>query len=1027
MNYFKNILVLIFLTCLLPDFFSEDYNVAYSQKLRSGVIENTVAFDMNADGSSEIIYTDFDGRIYVLNGKDGTILWEDQIQKAILSSPIVGKFINNTNFQILMVISVDGNANLIVYDGITGEKKINLPLENPESHTPTTCPPIPRSAMEEHDGFAWIDGDRNLHIYQINSVSSKLSSFFSVKISGRAKLPPVISMKKNGEGFNILVSNTSGETFIYSPDPRQKVIKHGLFKGRKAKVLPFIADFANDGQSQLVVCDDQGMIHVNDINFESGSLNLRWNLIEKPVVCQPLVTQISPTENALIVATENKIKVLNPKNGEVIHEDSDKYVDCSSAFGVYRYSDNITQFLIADTRGNIFDYAVDKGILKLDSSFHVAGSWNKPLLVSNFINPGSTEFLLTDSQDNQAVCVNSISNSVKKTIDWLTVEGNFYRNGQVDQFWLNRYQSQRISLSAKIRGHLTSARTAFESGDYKTAKSEALLVLKLNPLNQEARELTTQSGLKKNFIVLLIGGIVAAIVVLVGSILIIRQIGRKRLVVLGRDAEEKGNYQKAIEYYTKATRFFPNDLELVTRRGKLHYQLNDFTHETLEIFKRCLELAPNQKYYMLAVSNCYIAIEENSSEALEIIQKSIEFTDEKAPYEYYLAKSNLEKNDPESARKFIDKAIKHGEDSIEAWRFAAKLCIDYKQYDETAEKYLAHMWEERQFDPEYLDARCEIILALRRFDENAAHICKVALDIEPDMDSALLLKANLALVNGEIGEARECAKLLLEKEPENIQALWIQSHCIISEEISTPEALETCLKTLEHFPEDNTLNRHCGRLLWATKPDDPETEQIVRRALELNPNDTVLIEAVVELNQKQNNYDDAIYLLENLINSGSTQTAHHLKLAKCYLETANRDSKTERSYWIAHREYPDDRSYLDALGDVLIEQEKLDSKSLAVYTSLIKWREEDHKLKRVYAKALHQNKNFSEAAEISSQLLTLYPDDVELKKLHAEASLYNQNLDSAIDELRGILRNNPDDHQTVINLGIALGSEKYER
>ncbi|HDI72543.1 MAG TPA: tetratricopeptide repeat protein, partial [Candidatus Altiarchaeales archaeon] len=89
--------------------------------------------------------------------------------------------------------------------------------------------------------------------------------------------------------------------------------------------------------------------------------------------------------------------------------------------------------------------------------------------------------------------------------------------------------------------------------------------------------------------------IISIILVILMGLVIVSMINTLRVVKyerLGLREYEKGNYKQAIEYYSKAIEYNPNDASLYNNRGLAYYNLQQYD-KAIADYTKAIEIKPD--------------------------------------------------------------------------------------------------------------------------------------------------------------------------------------------------------------------------------------------------------------------------------------------------------------------------------------------------------------------------------------------------------------------------------------------------
>ncbi len=223
----------------------------------------------------------------------------------------------------------------------------------------------------------------------------------------------------------------------------------------------------------------------------------------------------------------------------------------------------------------------------------------------------------------------------------------------------------------------------------------------------------------------------------------------KRFYQMGNEYFEKGDYDKAIEYYTRAILLNPLFSEAYFARALCFYKLREYDKAAKD-YQRALELDPKNPVIYNNLGDVYYRKEDYVT-AIKYYEKAIMLNPNymKAYYNAGLAYASLEKYD--KAIEYFQKVIELKPDFPEAYHVLA-LAYEYSGDLENAIKYYEKALE---LDPSLVEAKAHLEAAKAKKEQKAGGEGKdkesIGLVQKPNMTFADV--AGMEKVKEEIREA----------------------------------------------------------------------------------------------------------------------------------------------------------------------------------------------------------------------------------------------------------------------------------
>ena len=361
----------------------------------------------------------------------------------------------------------------------------------------------------------------------------------------------------------------------------------------------------------------------------------------------------------------------------------------------------------------------------------------------------------------------------------------------------------------------------------------------------------------------------------------------------GQDAHEKGNLNTALKFYDEAIKLAPEFPEAEYQRGNALNSLGK-TVEAEKAFRRAIELREDWTLPMTALGALLID-KNNFAEAEKVLTKAIE----------------LDAQNFSAFSALTELRLKEHADAKIIKELLAKL-----QVLTSTAKPTASLWTARAALENFLNDKVSAKTSLNR-----------AFLIEPNNKSALINRAEIALVEGDSATATEILKTLSKIAPNSTDAKLLQAKVFASDgkideavkildAITNPTSEVKLLrdkiaavsstniadleKQLEKSQKDAVV---LGRLCTLLRKDNPNKAlDYCRRANESEPNNINHAVGFAAALVQVKRFEDAIFVLKKILQIAPDNFTAHANLATALFELKRFEEAKIEFNWLAQKQ-----------------------------------------------------------------------------------------------------------------------------
>ncbi|MEP7038932.1 MAG: tetratricopeptide repeat protein [Acidobacteriota bacterium] len=361
----------------------------------------------------------------------------------------------------------------------------------------------------------------------------------------------------------------------------------------------------------------------------------------------------------------------------------------------------------------------------------------------------------------------------------------------------------------------------------------------------------------------------------------------------GQEAHEKGDLQTALKLYDEALKIVPEFPEAEYQRGTALLSLGK-RDEAEKSFRRALELRANWTLPMTSLGALLLQ-KNNFAEAEKLLTKAAESDDKNFLAFSALAELRIKtKANINILKELLGKIqILTGKANPTASIWAARAALENALGDKTAAKTsLNRAFEIEPKNKSALMQRAEIAL-IEGDKTTAANIVETLFQIAPKATDTKILQARIYAANA---NADEAVKVLDSIENPSSEVSALRDNIEMNGSINV-EDLE------KHLKQDEKNAVVLGRLCTLLRKENPiKALDYCRRASEAEPNN--LNHAVgygAALVQAQK-YEDAISLFRRLLQISPDNYMAHANLATALFQLKRYEEAIPEFFWLAEKQ-----------------------------------------------------------------------------------------------------------------------------
>ncbi len=324
----------------------------------------------------------------------------------------------------------------------------------------------------------------------------------------------------------------------------------------------------------------------------------------------------------------------------------------------------------------------------------------------------------------------------------------------------------------------------------------------------------------------------------IGKVLQLQPDWNKAIIFQAQLAGRSGDMAKAREYLEKAVKQAPDDKQL--RKLLLEVLVNNGAFDdAIRLCQSVLDENPDDGDTLFTMALIYVQ-QNQIDKAEHYLEKLLNDPEWEGRASFYLGKLQVDQQHPDKALGWFDRAAASGF-GFEADMAATSLLLNQKRLEEAEARI-------KRMDSEYEDQHLRI----------------------------LMLKAELYNQWGKYQEAFDVLTLALKNAPDNRDVLYARA--LIAERLDKLDVLESDLgKILDKNPDDVGALNALGYTLTDRTQRYDEAEKYLLKAIELQPDEAVIVDSYGWLQFKRGKYELALeYLRKAYAKQPENEIAAHI-------------------------------------------------------------------------------------------------------------------------------------------------------
>ncbi|MGI8907314.1 MAG: protein kinase domain-containing protein [Candidatus Sumerlaeaceae bacterium] len=1009
-----------------------------SRKVQLGESNPVCAWDIDADGTCELLLTDHGGKMGIYDPKTLKPIWEHQVADKAITSPAVGDF-GGTGAYLVAVGAADGCV-YVVRPG-TGEL-VAKSTPGPAIVLPPTV--VPLGKLEQAgDGIAVADDSGAIRLLRLKG--SELTEIFAVgsnldvsnrgysNTTGRCAVP-LGCADVDGDGVPELLGGTVTGMLQAIPinDPSKRYL-YTVSQGRSMQTSICVGDIMGAGNPNVIVGTG------NDLYVLSQGASQRMDFREERTVTvngaakgQAILGPFLPDgKNCLVGSSENTLVsfATTQLNGETQLLPRLTFANPAarlSPLSVCKLANGSYAAIVVDEQGTIWvlDPAKsgDEG-LKYRGATGVEGV----VPVGNLTGSGKLEIAYYNKANGTLNVAKLETDVTKDAAPTFTMGVSFQRDGQYGPVLDQRIAAAKTRFESAFTNTLAQFEAAMSAGKTAEATKISAELLGMRPFDEKAQKAYSRLHWKGNFFRTLMF-IIVGIAVLAGAGYAAMMVLRKRKAAQRlASLTTSSDYDSAIPELEHLAAQKPHDNELALKLADMYVTAGRYTPQSIPILQKVRAAHPEESRYTLALAQAYANEGDESDEALDTYHVALATLESgRGPIAFRAGNALRRRNDLDNAIKYYKLALKEGYVQPELTRNLAHAFVGAGQFSEKNLPVLEAAYKNQPEDARLLEGLCRCYAAARISDNRACVAAKRLLQHKPDSQVGLRLLAKCELLAGDCASALEHAEKARIATPDDEELLLLLAQCYVVSSRSDDNAVEVLQRVIKtaSSAESAEFVKALARAYVARGSSDDEAFEILKRAARENPQDEEIVGGLAKTAESRGDSATVVICLEQSVKLGRQTPEVYQRLANAYAAQGSSTPESERAYREALKNNPDDLTYLRALGYTMLRQDRMDAEAVLALERLLQKETTSLDLGVHLARAYMRNSRFDDAARIANYLLQHAPDNDDLKKLLAQASLQTNRLDDAIAQYEQLYKNKPEDVEATLNLAEAYAQKQ---
>lgn len=370
----------------------------------------------------------------------------------------------------------------------------------------------------------------------------------------------------------------------------------------------------------------------------------------------------------------------------------------------------------------------------------------------------------------------------------------------------------------------------------------------------------------------------------------------------------------ALDKNGEALRLQPDWSKALILQAQLSGQAGDLS-AAREYLEKALEQMPDDERIRKMLAQVLVE-SEAYDEAVELYRDVLEEKPEDGESRFAIALIYLQQSELERAEQYLRQLLHDPVWEAQASFYLGRIEFNREHYDK------ALVWFDRvTHGPMAFDAKLaavSLLMKQKRYAEASERIDELERDYPRQKLRVLLVKAELYNETGEYQQAFDLLTVALQDHPDSRDLLYTRA--LVAERIDRLDLLEADLrKILAKNPDDAGALNALGYTLVDRTERYREAAEYLEKALELQPDEAVIIDSYGWLQYKLGNYREAlVYLQRAYDKQAENEIAAHLAEVLWVMGERN---KARRLIEKALEQSPDDRYLLEFVKRFLQNEE----------------------------------------------------------------------------------------------------------
>lgn len=327
-----------------------------------------------------------------------------------------------------------------------------------------------------------------------------------------------------------------------------------------------------------------------------------------------------------------------------------------------------------------------------------------------------------------------------------------------------------------------------------------------------------------------------------------------------------------------------------------------------------------------------------------------------------------------------------------------------------------------QADPEFADGHYQLAQCYLKQTAYSAAFTELlrALEVNPKLWKAQVDVGNLLLGSGQFDKAKERADLVLQNNPNDIEAHVLMANVQAALQ-KPPAALEEMHKAIALDPNRALTWLDLAALQMRLEPAAAEASFLKALSLDPKSRDAVMLLGDYYRNQKR--WADAEAQYRRVVDLNARDPEPREALARLYLAQGD-TARAEQVLTEAKQAAPDDPAAYRMLGDLLVSIGRND-RAVFEFASLHRQHPADLRVTKNYITLLILHRRLLEASGLVDEILKKNEKDREAQMFRGEILIRQGKPDDALDILDKVIKSDPQNgraHYLAGNALLAVGN-----